>query len=103
LGGVLLALYPRQLLQGEAATDLAPPVEGVGAWTGVTLAVNLDSREQVDTVFAEAIAAGARVVAEPTDREWGGRSGYIADPENHRWEIAWAPGLSFTQAGAIKG
>jgi uncharacterized protein len=31
-------------------------------------------------------------VAAPTEREWGGYSAYVADPEI-RWEIAWAPGL----------
>lgn len=39
------------------------------------------------------LAAGAVAVAEPTDREWGGYSGYIADPEGNRWELAWAPGF----------
>jgi uncharacterized glyoxalase superfamily protein PhnB len=52
-------------------------------------------------VFDAAIRAGARAVAEPRDREWGGRSGYIADPEQNRWEIAWAPGAMFDERGAI--
>jgi len=38
------------------------------------------------------VAAGARVVGAPVDREWGGYSGYVADPEGNRWEIAWLPG-----------
>lgn len=38
------------------------------------------------------MAAGARVVGAPVDREWGGYSGYVADPEGNRWEIAWLPG-----------
>lgn len=99
LGGVLLALYPRHLLQAEAAADFAAPARG--AWSGVTLALNVEEREQVDRAFFDAVEAGARVVAEPTDREWGGRSGYIADPEDNRWEIAWARGLAFNEAGAV--
>ena len=59
----------------------------------MTLAVNVASREQVDAVLATAVAAGARPVAPPADREWGGRSGYVADPEGTRWEIVWLPGL----------
>lgn len=62
-------------------------------WNGVTLAVNLSSRAEVRGVYAAAIACGATAVAEPTERDWGGFSGYIADPEGNRWEVAWAPGF----------
>jgi uncharacterized protein len=92
LGGVRLALYPIALLAAEAAPDEAP-VEP-GSWNGVTLAVNVASRDEVDDVFAAAIRAGARAVAAATEREWGGYTGYIADPEDNRWEIAWAPGFT---------
>jgi len=89
-GSVRLALYPLELLRDEAAPDaeLAPE----GAWSGVTLAVNLDSREAVDEAFRVATEAGAQPVASPVDREWGGYSGYVADPEGNRWELAWLPG-----------
>jgi catechol 2,3-dioxygenase-like lactoylglutathione lyase family enzyme len=97
LGGVLLTLYPLAALAAEAGAD--PPRQG--AWTGVTLGVNVDSADAVDEAFAGAVAAGARAVAEPVDRSWGGRSGYIADPEGNRWEIAWAPGLAFDERGAV--
>jgi uncharacterized glyoxalase superfamily protein PhnB len=55
----------------------------------------------VDDVFAGFVAAGATVVAEPVDRSWGGRSGYIADPEGNRWEIAWVPSAVFDNRGAV--
>ncbi len=25
-------------------------------------------------------------------REWGGYTGYFADPDGHRWEVAFNPG-----------
>lgn len=84
------ALYRRDLLQAEAAPDL--PDSGPASWSGMALAVNVGSREAVDAAFAAAVRAGARAVAEPTSREWGGWSGYVSDPEGHRWEIAWLPG-----------
>lgn len=98
LGGVLLALYPLRDLAAEAAPGAADPA---GGWSGVTLACNVDSRDDVDTAFATAVTAGATVVAEPTDRSWGGRSAYIADPEGNRWEIAWARSAVFDQRGAL--
>ncbi len=44
-----------------------------------------------------------QALSEPTTREWGGRSGYIADPEGNRWEIAWAPGARFDDRGSLTG
>ena len=91
VGGTRLAFFPVHLLGEEAAPG--EPVPAAGRWTGVTLAVNVASREQVDAVLATAVAAGARPVAPPADRERGGRSGYVADPEGTRRVIAWLPGL----------
>lgn len=100
LGGVLLALYPLDDLAAEAAPGLPRPAPG---WSGVTLACNLDRREDVDTAFRAAVDAGALPVAEPTDREWGGRSAYVADPEGNRWELAWARTARFDARGALIG
>ena len=46
----------------------------------------------MDGVLADARAAGADPVEDARDREWGGYSGYFADPDGYRWEVAWAPG-----------
>lgn len=97
LGGVLLALYPLT----ELAAEAAPGEVEVRGWGGITLASNVDSAEQVDAGFAGALAAGATAIAAPQDRPWGGRSAYFADPEGHRWEIAWAPGAVFDANGAL--
>ena len=91
LGGVRLALFPLERLRDEAAPDAALPQPG--AWNGTTLAVNVGAAAEVDEAFVAAEAAGARVVARPVRREWGGYSGYLADPEGTRWELAWLPGL----------
>ena len=32
--------------------------------------------------------SGGRIVERATRREWGGYSGYAADPDGYRWEIA---------------
>ena len=92
LGGVRLALYPLDLLGAEAAPGEA--VVGQGSWNGMTLAINVAERAEVDHVFRAATQAGARAVASPTEREWGGYSAYIADPEGNRWELAWAPAFT---------
>jgi uncharacterized protein len=99
LGGVRLALFPLDRLGAEAAPGEA--VVEAGTWNGVTLALNVAARGEVDGIVAAALVAGARSVASPTEREWGGYSGYIADPEGNRWEIAWAPGMQFDERGSV--
>jgi uncharacterized protein len=88
VGSTRLALYPLDLLGHEAAPGCSPPDSD---WNGITLAINVESRILVDEVYAAATASGARAIAAPLEREWGGYSAYIADPEGQRWEIAWAP------------
>lgn len=82
----------------EAGGGAPPPA---GSFKGVTLACNVERKEQVDEALAAAREAGANVLAEPTDRDWGGRSAYFADPEGNAWEIAWLPGARFDDGGSL--
>ncbi len=84
VGGVLLSFYSMTDLAAEA---IAQPREPAG-WGGFTLAINVDSATALHEMFAAALAAGATVIAEPVARDWGGVSGYIADPDGNRWELA---------------
>lgn len=99
VGGVILSLYPSDALAEEAGT--ADTASAVQKGELFTLGCNVESREQVDVVFSEWLRAGAVVGAAPTDRPWGGRSGYVFDPEGNVWEIAWAPGLRFGDRGEV--
>lgn len=58
----------------------------------VTLAHNVADRADVDRVLDTARRAGADPVSDAAEREWGGYTGYFADPDGFRWEIAWNPG-----------
>jgi len=58
----------------------------------VTLAHNLATEDAVDAVLDDARRAGASEVVEAVRREWGGYSGYFADPDGYRWEVAFNPG-----------
>ena len=53
--------------------------------TPVTIHVYL---ENVDDVFAKALAAGATEVRAVTDEFYGDRSGQFDDPWGHRWNVA---------------
>ena len=84
--GTWLALYPREAL----AADAGIATEGSG-FSGVTLAHNLRSREEVDELLVVAVSAGATLVKPAQDTFWGGYSGYFSDPDGYLWEIAWNP------------
>ena len=90
--GPWLSIFPRADLAHDAqVADSVPHGSVETTFRGITLAHNEPSREDVDRAFAEALAAGARLVKEPQPTEWGGYSGYIADPDGHLWEIAHNP------------
>ena len=88
LNGSWLGLYGWDALAEDAQV---PAGESTTGFRGVTLAHNLDSREEVDQMMTEAEQAGATIKKPAQDVFWGGYSGYFADPEGHLWEVAWNP------------
>jgi uncharacterized glyoxalase superfamily protein PhnB len=100
LAGIYLCLWGLDELGAEAAPDEPAPAQG---WNGVTLAINVATRDEVDEVYAAAVAAGATSIAAPTDRVYGPRAGYVSDPEGNRWEIVWAPGTDIDEGGLLTG
>ena len=86
--GAVFTLYALESLAKDARVEPATPQPG---HLDMSLAINVDRREQVDEALEAARAAGARVTQEPIDMEWGGRTTYFADPEDNYWEIAWVP------------
>ena len=44
--------------------------------------------EDADTLFQQAVQAGAQVVFPLADQFWGDRYGIVQDPYGHRWGIA---------------
>ena len=58
----------------------------------MTLAHNVRTTEEVDAILELARAAGADPVVAAQQRDWGGYTGYFADPDGFRWEIAVNPG-----------
>lgn len=58
----------------------------------VTLSHNVATTAEVDAVLALARSIGAADVRAGEERAWGGYSGYFADPDGFRWEVAVNPG-----------
>lgn len=96
-GGTVLALWWRASL----AADANLPVEGSG-FGGIALAHNVRTRDAVDAVLAEAVAAGGRLLKAAAPTEYGGYAGYFADPDGHPWEVAWNPHFPFAPDGSLE-
>jgi catechol 2,3-dioxygenase-like lactoylglutathione lyase family enzyme len=75
----------------EFEKEVGPIRRGDGL-APLTLAHNVGSPREVDEVLEAARGAGAVDVSAGEYRDWGGYSGYFADPSGFRWEIAWNPG-----------
>jgi catechol 2,3-dioxygenase-like lactoylglutathione lyase family enzyme len=82
-GSSSLALYEWD----AAAQDAGVPPAGSG-FRGVSFHYIVSSRDTVDQVIADAVAAGGAVVKEAAAAQWGGYSGYFSDPDGHLWKVA---------------
>ena len=94
--GIVFALYPLDKLAEDA--EIRADRSG---FSGVTLAINLESKEAVDQLYEQVIENGGKSLVEPRKTFWGGYDCYFADPDGHSWEIAWAPFWKFDNNGSL--
>lgn len=85
----------------ELAEDAKLPTGTRPPFGGITLAVNVSSREEADAFYDVALAAGARVLKRPEEMSWGGYSGYFADPDDYPWEVAHNPSFAIGDDGRM--
>jgi uncharacterized protein len=95
-GPMALVLWDR----GKLAADTGIPDRGSG-FDGVVLAQNVRSGAEVDEIVAAAAQAGATVTRAPSPTFYGGYAGVFLDPDGHAWEIAFNPGFTLTDEGAL--
>ncbi|MGY4502774.1 putative lactoylglutathione lyase [Bradyrhizobium sp. GM24.11] len=89
-GGPVLGLFPWDQLAADAKIADQPRPS---TFRGVTLAWNCATREEVDAVLAFAVDKGAALLKAAHETDYGGYSGYFADPDGHPWEVVVAPGI----------
>jgi uncharacterized protein len=96
--GVSLSIFPiRELVKdtGLAITDTPQ------CFKGVTFAINVDKKDDVDSVINDVKLAGGKIVRKPSEAFWGGRTASFLDPENNSWEVAWNPVSVFDEHGTM--
>jgi predicted lactoylglutathione lyase len=97
-GGVVIALWNWDELAADACLAVDPPPQ---AFRGTTLAWNCATLAEVDAAYARALAAEAKPLRQPEKTDYGGYRGYFSDPDNHVWEVVFAPGFTFTDDGRL--
>jgi catechol 2,3-dioxygenase-like lactoylglutathione lyase family enzyme len=89
-GATVIGLFPwDQLAHDVTLPDKPRPT----AFRGMTLAWNCNSPEEVDAVLDFAASKGAELLKAAKATDYGGYSGYFADPDGHPWEVVVAPGI----------
>ena len=95
-GPMALCLWGRSDLAGDAGV-----ADGPAGFRGIAIAHNVGTKEGVEATLAEAVLAGGKITRPAHDADWGGRSGYFADPDGHLWEVAWNPHFPLGDDGAL--
>lgn len=97
--GTKFELYPLDLLAKDISEKNTPQVSN--GFGGITLAYNVEHKEDVDKVLELARSAGTKIVKEPQDVFWGGYHAYFADLDGYYWEVAWGPNFKYDDNGML--
>ena len=97
--GTKFELYPLDLLEKDI--DKSSLKIGSG-FSGITLAYNVEKKEDVDKVIELVKNAGGKIIKEPQNVFWGGYHAYFSDLHNYFWEVVWGPDFQFDENGLLK-
>jgi hypothetical protein len=95
LNGTMLGTY----LNASLEKDMNRP--GLVRPGAFALAQNLPNRDDVAPLIERLAAAGGKVLRPADSPGHGGFRGYVADPDDHAWEIAWNPGFAMDAEGNV--
>ena len=66
-----------------------------------SIAHNVKTKEDVQPVIDRLAKFGGKVLRPADAPPHGGFRGYVADPDDHAWEIAWNPGWPISPEGYV--
>jgi catechol 2,3-dioxygenase-like lactoylglutathione lyase family enzyme len=96
MNGLVLGTWLQSALEADMQrTGLARP----GAFA---LAHNVPTQADVQPLIDRLAAAGGRELRAGDAPPHGGFRGYVADPDDHAWEIAWNPAWAIDANGLVK-
>lgn len=65
------------------------------------LAHNVRTKDEVEPLIERLLHAGGTITRPADAPPHGGFRGYLLDPDEHPWEIAWNPGFKLDAAGNV--
>ena len=86
---LVLSLWAESGFEGEVG-----PIRRGDGIVPITMAHNVRTPAEVDEILELARSIGADPVSAGAQRDWGGYTGYFADPDGFRWEIAVNDGMA---------
>jgi catechol 2,3-dioxygenase-like lactoylglutathione lyase family enzyme len=96
LNGFVFALWPTEKLEQDMQR---PGLTRPGAFA---MAHNVPTRDDVQPLIDRLARAGGRVLRPGDEPPHGGFRGYVADPDDHTWEIAWNPSWPISPEGHVR-
>ena len=95
MNGFVLGLFRTAALEADMnRSGLSRP----GAFA---LAHNVSTREDVSCLMDQLARAGGSIIRSADEPPHGGLRGYVADPDDHAWEIAWNPAWPIDEHGQV--
>lgn len=95
MNGLMLGTWLAAALQGDMQRT------GFGKPGAFALAHNVGSRDEVQPLLNHLEQFGGRILRRADAPPHGGFRGYIADPDDHAWEIAWNPAWPISPEGYV--
>ncbi len=95
MNGLMLGTWLKSALEADMQRPgLTPP----GAFA---LAHNVPGQADVQIVLERLARAGGKILRNGDAPPHGGFRGYVADPDDHAWEIAWNPAWKIDERGMV--
>ena len=95
MNGLVLGTFEKSALEKDMnRSGLISP----GAFS---LAHNVPSQAEVESAINQLVKAGGRIIRPADAPPHGGFRGYVADPDDHAWEIAWNPHWPIDENGHV--
>ncbi|MCK9552864.1 VOC family protein [Aquamicrobium lusatiense] len=95
MNGFVLGTFSKPSLEQDMGRT------GLSVRGAFSLAHNVPCEEDVIAVMQRLVEAGGRMIRPADAPPHGGFRGYVADPDDHAWEIAWNPAWAIDALGRV--
>ena len=96
MNGLMLGTWLASALAADTKRKHAPPP---GAFA---LAHNVPTQDDVQPTLDRLVRFGGKLLRTGDAPPHGGFRGYVADPDDHAWEIAWNPAWPISPEGYVR-